>query len=72
MGIFEEIVDAFLPSLSYRKVRPMTYPEINWTRVVDAEIRLMELELKRQELGVRKLEALAKLKAARSQKEQGE
>lgn len=56
--------------IPWRPIRPSTTiqaPEPTWPKVVDAEIRLRELDLREKELEVRRLEALAKLEAAKQE-----
>lgn len=58
-----------IPELPKRTRDIIERPEPTWPTLVDREIRLQELDLKRRELEVRRLEALAKLEEARSRKD---
>lgn len=59
MSWIDSIVDAIVTPLPHRRSTLPEYPQINWPKVVEAEIRLKELE-------VRRIEALAKLADARA------
>jgi len=67
MSFIDALTEALTPSLRRSDCQRIRYPETNWPKVVDAEIRLREMALKEKELEVRRLEALAKLETARKE-----